>query len=81
MAEDLELANKPAKKAPKKQPVSIAPKAKKAAPVVSTKRKAPIKARRPAKVVVQQEVIAQISEVVTSGIAQAKTSTRIITLP
>ena len=81
LAEDLELANKPAKKAPKKQPVSIAPKAKKAAPVVSTKRKAPIKARRPAKVVVQQEVIPRISEVVTSGVAQGKSSTRIITLP
>ena len=47
---DIELA---AKRVSKKQPVSIAPKAKKAAPVVLTKRKAPIKARRPAKVVVQ----------------------------
>jgi hypothetical protein len=77
LAGDVELA---AKRAPKKQPVSITPKAKKAAPVVSTKRKAPIKARRPVKVVVQQEVIAQISKVVTSGVVQAKTSTRIIML-
>ena len=74
----MELA---AKRAPKKQPVSTAPKAKKAAPVVLTKRKVPSKARRPAKVVVQQEVITQISEVVTSGIVQAKSSIRIITLP
>ena len=81
LAGDLEVANKPAKKAPKKQPVSTAPRAKKATPVVSTKRKAPSKARRPAKVVVQQEVIPRISEVVTSGVAQAKSSTRTITLP
>ena len=65
LAGDIELA---AKRVPKKQPVSIAPKAKKAAPVVLTKRKVPIKARCPVKVVVQQEVIAQISKVVTSGV-------------
>jgi hypothetical protein len=52
LAEDLELANKPAKKALKKQLVSITSKAKKATLVVLTKRKAPIKARCPAKVVV-----------------------------
>jgi hypothetical protein len=78
---DLESANKPAKKAPKKKPVSTATKAKKATPVVSTKRKAPTKARRPAKTLVQQEVVAPIGEVVALGVAQAKTSTRTIVLP
>jgi hypothetical protein len=81
LAGDLEVANKPAKKAPKKQLVSTAPRAKKATPVVLTKRKAPSKARRPVKVVVQQEVIPRISEVVTSGVVQAKSSTCTITLP
>jgi hypothetical protein len=49
LAGDIELA---AKRVPKKQPVSTAPKAKKAALVVLTKRKVPSKARCPAKVVV-----------------------------
>jgi hypothetical protein len=52
LAEDLELANKPAKKALKKQLVSITPKAKKVTLVILTKQKAPIKARCPAKIVV-----------------------------
>jgi hypothetical protein len=49
LAGDVKLA---AKRVPKKQPVSTAPKAKKAALVVLTKRKVPSKARRPVKVVV-----------------------------
>ena len=80
MVGDLESANKLAKKAPKK-PVSTATKAKKATPIVSTKRKAPTKARRPAKTIVQQEVVAPIGGEVALGVAQAKTSTRIIVLP
>ena len=78
---DLESTNKPAKRAPKKKPVSIALKAKKAAPVVSTKQKAPNKAGRPAKAIVQQEIVTQNSRVVALGVIQAKTSTRAITLP
>ena len=78
---DLQSANKRAKKAPTKKPVSTAPKAKKAAPVVSTRRKAPNKANRLVKAPVQKELGTQISEVVASGVAQAKTSTRTITLP
>lgn len=81
LREDLESANKPARKAPKKKLVSTAPKAKKAAPVVSTKQKGSKKASRPAKTMVQEEVVTQISGVVASGVAQAKTSTRTITLP
>jgi hypothetical protein len=81
LAEDLEGANNPAKRAPKKQPVSTASKAKKAAPVVLTKRKVASKARRPAKVLVQQEVVTQISKVGTLEVVQVKSSTHTITLP
>ena len=80
LVEDLESVNKPAKKAPKKKPVSTTAKVKKATPVVSTKRKVPIRARRPTKVVVQQEVVAPIGGVVASGVVQAKRSTCTITL-
>ena len=52
LVRDLESVNKPAKKAPKKKPVSTTAKVKKATPVVSTKRKVPIRARCPTKVVV-----------------------------
>jgi len=78
---DLKSANKLAKKAPKKKPVSTATKAKKATPIVSTKRKASTKARRPAKTIVQQEVVAPIGGEVVLGIAEAKTSIRTIVLP
>jgi hypothetical protein len=81
LRKDLDIANKPARKAPQKKPVSTASKAKRAAPKVSVKRKVPTKARLPAKVVIRQEVVAPIREVVASGVAQAKTSTRTITLP
>jgi len=49
---DLELAKKSAKKASKKKPVSMAPKAKKTAPIVSTKQRAPNKTSCSVKVIV-----------------------------
>jgi hypothetical protein len=81
LQKDLDTANKPARKAPQKKPVSTASKAKKAAPIVLIKPKVPTKARRPTKAPVQQEAVALVGGVAASGVAQAKTSSRTITLP
>jgi hypothetical protein len=78
---DLAAANALAKRASKEQPVSTAPKAKKAAPAMLIKRKAPIKARAPAKRAVRKEVIVPVEVGEGSGVSQAKTRSRIITRP
>ena len=76
----MEAANKSAKRTPKEKLVSTAPKAKKAAPAMIIKRKAPIKARTPAKVIVPK-VVTPLIEVVASGVVVAKTTSRTINLP
>ena len=81
LAKDLATANKPAKKAPKKKPVSTTTKAKKAAPIVPIRRKVSTQSRAGASKLVESVVVAEIEGVVASGVVAGKTSTRTINLP
>ena len=78
---DLEKANLAAKRALKKQPKSVVPKAKKPALTVSKTRKAPVKAKPPPKSLVKRTVEALIDKVVVSGVVVTKRSNRAIKLP
>ena len=80
MAKDPAIANKPAKKAPKKKSVSITTNAKKAAPIVPIRRKVSAQSRAGASKLVKGAVVAEIKGVVIIGVRAGKTSTRTIKL-
>ena len=81
MAKDPTIANKPAKKAPKKKPVSTITKAKKAGPTMPSRRKVSTQPKASASKLVKSVVVAEIDEVVVSGVGAGKSSTRKINLP
>ena len=81
LAKDPTTANKPAKKALKKKPVSTVTKAKKAAPTVLNRRKVSTQPRAGARKLVKSVVVAEIEGVVAPAVVGGKTSTRTINLP
>jgi len=81
LAKELKAANLSAKKAPKKKPNSVATKAKKAMPTVSKTRKAPIRAKAPAKSTVKAVPDVPAKEVVTLGVVVTRRTGRAINLP
>ncbi len=81
LAKDHTVANKPAKKAPKKKPVSTTTKAKRATPTVPIRQKVSTQSRAGTSKPVKSVVVAEIEGVVAPGVMGGKTSTRTIKLP
>jgi uncharacterized protein YicC (UPF0701 family) len=78
---DLKEVNLAAKKAPKKQPKTVATKAKKATTTVLKGRKAPVKAKPLLKKLVKCVIEAPIEEGVAQGVVVTNWSKRAIKLP